>query len=161
MEAVPQMKKRSSLKMTSSFSQEQLEQLRSKYKRLSVNWDRSIDVKSLNLRHIKTVFEDDGGLSKQQNEDKLQMKMMFDNKRRNSVKNEFSLVREYLRSHDISEEEDDDDNDNDNARKIKENTLKNIEFGKQRDELFDNNNDSSFSNSDDDNDHDNVIKINK
>ena len=82
---------------------------------------------------------------------------MFDNKRRSSVKNEFNLVREYLRSHDISEEEDDDDNDN--ARKIKENTLKNIEFGKQRDELFDNNNDSSFSNSDDDND--NVIKINK
>ena len=158
MEAVPQMKKRSSLKMTSSFSQEQLEQLRNKYKRLSVNWDRSIDVKSLNLRHIKTVFEDDhDGLSKQQNEDKLQMKIMFDNKRRSSVKNEFNLVREYLRSHDISEEEDDDDN----ARKIKENTLKNIEFGKQRDELFDNNNDSSFSNSDDDNDNDNIIKINK
>ena len=154
MEAVPQMKKRSSLKMTSSINKEQLEQLRNKYKRLSVNWDRSIDFKSLNLRHIKTLFEDD--LSKQ-NEGKIQMKLLFDNKRRNSVKNEFSLVREYLRSHDISEEEDDDDN----ARKIKENTLNNIEFGKQRDELFDNNNDSSFSNSDDDNDNDNIIKINK
>ena len=151
MEAVPQMKKRSSLKMTSSINKEQLEQLRNKYKRLSVNWDRSIDFKSLTLRHIKTVFEDD--LSKQ-NEDKIQMKLVFDNKRRNSVKNEFSLVREYLRSHDISEEEDDDDN----ARKIKENTLKNIQFGKQREELF-NNEDSSFSNSDDDNDND--IKINE
>ena len=151
MEAVPQMKKRSSLKMTSSINKEQLEQLRNKYKRLSVNWDRSIDFKSLNLRHIKTLFEDD--LSKQ-NEGKIQMKLLFDNKRRNSVKNEFSLVREYLRSHDISEEEDDDDN----ARKIKENTLKNIQFGKQREELF-NNEDSSFSNSDDDND--NVIKINE
>ena len=151
MEAVPQMKKRSSLKMTSSINKEQLEQLRNKYKRLSVNWDRSIDFKSLNLRHIKTLFEDD--LSKQ-NEGKIQMKLLFDNKRRNSVKNEFSLVREYLRSHDISEEEDDDDN----ARKIKENTLKNIQFGKQREELF-NNEDSSFSNSDDDNDND--IKINE
>ena len=136
-----QMKKRSSLKMADSISKGELEQLQQRCKRLSVNWDKSINFKCLKLKSIKTSFEE---VSKGK-EDEMKMKL-FDEKRRNSIKKEFSLVREYLKNEHIEEEDDDDEN----ALTIKENTRKNVEFGKQKEDLSE-----SCSSSDIEDDEDN------
>ena len=142
--AKAQMKKRSSLKMTDSISKGQLEQLQQRCKRLSVNWDKSINFKCVKLKNIKTSFEE---VSKGK-EDEMKMKL-FDEKRRNSIKNEFSLVKEYLKNEHIEEEDDDED---ENALTIKENTRKNVEFGKQKEDLSDSCSSSDIEDDDDDDD---------
>lgn len=145
MDAMNQMKKRSSLKMRNVLTKEQLEQFSNQCKRLSVNWDKSINFKSLKMKRIQTSFEE---AKCQENECSLRMKM-FDEKRRNSDRNEFDLVRELLNNKSITEEEEDDEN----AIVIKENTQKNIEFGKQCEMLSDDEGDScSHSNDNDNND---------
>lgn len=142
--AKAQMKKRSSLKMADSISKGQLEQLQQRCKRLSVNWDKSINFKCVKLKSIKTSFEE---VSKGK-EDEMKMKL-FDEKRRNSIKNEFSLVKEYLKNEHIEEEDDDED---ENALTIKENTRKNVEFGKQKEDLSDSCSSSDIEDDDDDDD---------
>lgn len=142
--AKTQMKKRSSLKMADSISKGQLEQLQQRCKRLSVNWDKSINFKCVKLKSIKTSFEE---VSKGK-EDEMKMKL-FDEKRRNSIKNEFSLVKEYLKNEHIEEEDDDED---ENALTIKENTRKNVEFGKQKEDLSDSCSSSDIEDDDDDDD---------
>lgn len=133
------LKKRSSLKTADSISKGELEQLQQRCKRLSVNWDKSINFKSVKLKSIKTSFEEMGKKG-----DDMKAKL-FDEKRRDSIKNEFSLVRELMKNGNIDEEDEEDEN----AVTIKENTRKNVEFGKQREEFSD-----SCSNSDDNNDND-------
>ena len=129
-----QIKKRSSLKMNDSISKGELEQLQQRCKRLSVNWDKSINFKSLNMKNIKTSFDDNIAKG---NDDIMKLKL-FNEKRKNSIKNEFGLVREFLKSANIDEVDEEDEN----AITIKENTKKNIEFGKQREEFSDSDSDS-------------------
>ena len=52
--------KRSSLKMHNDI---QIEDLRSKYKRLSVNWDKSSNLKSIDFHHFKTFFQNEEQLN--------------------------------------------------------------------------------------------------
>ena len=109
-----QIKKRSSLKMNDSISKGELEQLQQRCKRLSVNWDKSINFKSLNMKNIKTSFDDNIAKG---NDDIMKLKL-FNEKRKNSIKNEFGLVREFLKSANIDEVDEEDEN----AITIKENT---------------------------------------
>lgn len=114
-------KKRSSLKMSNCLTPEELSQLQKRCKRLSVNWDASLNLKSIDLKNIKTSFEQANKASV----DKPPKKdAKFEEARKKSIKNEFTLVKEMMKEHKIDEEELTQD------KEISQNTLKNLEVGK-------------------------------
>ena len=93
--------KRSSLKNNSNLTPEEIEKLKSKSKRLSVNFNTSVnltnfDMAKKNVTIAKVSFE-------------AEKNNKFKENRRKSVKNEFTLVKEMLKNSDIQNEIEDDE----------------------------------------------------
>ena len=107
--------KRSSLKQRNPLDINDIMKYKNK-KRNSVSWN--MGVRSFNLDQIKANFEKEENSKK---DNKSQEK--FNEQRRKSIKNEFTLVKELmLKNKGIEEIEYDDE--------IKVNTERNVEFGK-------------------------------
>ena len=121
--------KRSSLKMSNPINIPGLTDLNSK-KRHSVSFKMGTH---FSIEKVKAKFENIDNLEKKENTEK---KKKFMENRRQSVKNEFSLVKDLLKKKNMDEIEESDEDE-----EIKQNTKKNIEQGKQ------NLNDSLSSNS--------------
>ena len=117
--------KRSSLKMHNDI---QIEDLRSKYKRLSVNWDKSLNLKSIEFHHFKTHFQNEEQHNISKDEFIVNKRANFEEKRKRSIKNEFIKVKEFLHKFN-SEDEDNEYKMIINKQLIDENTRKNIEIG--------------------------------
>ena len=88
--------KRSSLKNSSNLTPEEIEKLKAKSKRLSVKWNSSVNLTYLDLSQ-KKVTHDKVSFDSEKN------KKFLEN-RRQSVKNEFTLVKEMLKNTDIQNE---------------------------------------------------------
>lgn len=93
--------KRSSLKNNSNLTPEEIEKLKSKSKRLSVNFNTSVnltnfDMAKKNVTIAKVSFE-------------TEKNNKFKENRRKSVKNEFTLVKEMLKNSEIQNEIEDDE----------------------------------------------------
>ena len=116
-------KKRSSLKMSNCLTKEELKALQKRYKRLSVNWDSGI--KSIDLKTIKTSFE---RIDKEKVDKDVKAERKFEEARRKSIKNEFTLVKEMTKNKKIDDEELVQD------KETSENTKKNLEVGKSGDD---------------------------
>ena len=112
MEARP---KRSSLKQRNPLDINDIMKCKNK-KRNSVSWN--MGVRSFNLNQIKANFDNIEN-SKKDNESQEK----FNEKKKKSIKNEFTLVKEMMMKNKGIEEIEDDD-------EIKVNTERNIEFGK-------------------------------
>ena len=112
MEARP---KRSSLKQRNPLDINDIMKCKNK-KRNSVSWN--MGVRSFNLNQIKANFDNIEN-SKKDNESQEK----FNEQRRKSIKNEFTLVKEMMMKNKGIEEIEDDD-------EIKVNTERNIVFGK-------------------------------
>ena len=110
--------KRSSLKVSNQLNFKGLENLNIK-KRNSVSFNISTH---LYFDDVKTNFD-----NIQDTEENKEKREKFNEKRRESVKNEFSLVKELLKRNDNTIEEIEESDD----EEIKENTKKNIEQGKK------------------------------
>ena len=106
--------KRSSLKQRNPLDINDIMKYKNK-KRNSVSWN--MGARSFNLDKIKANFEES-------NKGKTEKNYKFDNKRRESIKNEFTLVKELFKNKAIEEIEIENDDE------IKVNTEKNVEFGK-------------------------------
>ena len=107
--------KRSSLKQRNPLDINDIMKYKNK-KRNSVSWN--MGVRSFNLNQIKANFDNIEN-SKKDNESQEK----FNEQRRKSIKNEFTLVKEMMMKNKGIEEIEDDD-------EIKVNTERNIEFGK-------------------------------
>jgi uncharacterized cupredoxin-like copper-binding protein len=93
--------KRSSLKNNSNLTPEEIEKLKSKSKRLSVNFNTSVNLTNFDMakKHVtiaKVSFE-------------AEKNNKFKENRRKSVKNEFTLVKEMLKNSEIQNEIEDDE----------------------------------------------------
>ena len=93
--------KRSSLKNNSNLTPEEIEKLKSKSKRLSVNFNTSVNLTNFDVskKHVtiaKVSFE-------------AEKNNKFKENRRKSVKNEFTLVKEMLKNSEIQNEIEDDE----------------------------------------------------
>ena len=110
--------KRSSLKISNQLNFKGLDNLNIK-KRNSVSFNISTH---LNFDNVKTQFD-----NIQDTEENKEKREKFNERRRESVKNEFSLVKELLKTKDNIIEEIEESED----EEIKENTKKNIEQGKK------------------------------
>ena len=106
--------KRSSLEQRNPLDINDIMKYKNK-KRNSVSWN--MGARSFNLDKIKANFEES-------NKGKTEKNYKFDNKRRESIKNEFTLVKEMFKNKAIEEIE------IENEDEIKVNTEKNVEFGK-------------------------------
>lgn len=118
-----QAKKRSSLRNSNYLTPEELAMLQKRNKRLSVNW--AINLKSIDLKTIKTSFEND---LKEKNDVSIKKDPKFEEVRKKSIKNEFTLVKEMLKNKQIDDEELTQDSE------ISQNTMKNVEVGKSVDD---------------------------
>ena len=85
--------KHSSLKMNNSLFDEELNKKKSK--RLSVNWN--VDLKNVNYQEMKISFEFDSGVKKTSSFGKEK----FKESRKQSVKNEFTKVKEMLKDYNL------------------------------------------------------------
>jgi cobalamin biosynthesis protein CobT len=92
--------KRSSLKNNSNLTPEEIEKLKAKSKRLSVKWNSSANLTYLDLSQKK--------VTNKVSCDSEKNKKFLEN-RRQSVKNEFTLVKEMLKNTDIQNELEDDE----------------------------------------------------
>ena len=108
--------KHSSLKMNNSLFDEELNKKKSK--RLSVNWN--VDLKNVNYQEMKISFEFDSGVKKTSSFGKEK----FKESRKQSVKNEFTKVKEMLKDYNLY-----DDLEEDKAETLK-NTKMNYKVGK-------------------------------
>ena len=108
--------KHSSLKMNNSLFDEELNKKKSK--RLSVNWN--VDVKNVNYQEMKISFDVDSGVKKTSSFGKEK----FKESRKQSVKNEFTKVKEMLKDYNLY-----DDLEEDKAETLK-NTKMNYKVGK-------------------------------
>ena len=106
--------KRSSLKQRNPLDINDIMKYKNK-KRNRVSWN--MGARSFNLDKIKANFEES-------NKGKTEKNYKFDNKRRESIKNEFTLVKEMFKNKAIEEIEIENDDE------IKVNTEKNVEFVK-------------------------------
>ena len=85
--------KHSSLKMNNSLFDE--EPNKKKSKRLSVNWN--VDLKNVNYQEMKISFDVDSGVKKTSSFGKEK----FKESRKQSVKNEFTKVKEMLKDYNL------------------------------------------------------------
>ena len=108
--------KHSSLKMDNSLLDEELNKKKSK--RLSVNWN--VDLKNVNYQEMKISFDVDSGVKKTSSFGKEK----FKESRKQSVKNEFTKVKEMLKDYNLY-----DDLEEDKAETLK-NTKMNYKVGK-------------------------------
>ena len=93
--------KRSSLKNNSNLTPEEIEKLKSKSKRLSVNFNTSVNLTNFDMSKQKVTIEKVSFEPEKNNK--------FKENRRKSVKNEFTLVKEMLKNSDIQNEIEDDE----------------------------------------------------
>ena len=110
-------KKRSSLKISNNNDKKLLN---IKSKRHSVSWGKS---NTFQFKQMKATFEETKDVEDIDKETELKRKK-FDEIRRKSVKDEFSLVKEKLKKAIIEEEDEEDTND-----ELKKNTDQNIKMG--------------------------------
>ena len=108
--------KHSSLKMNNSLFDE--EPNKKKSKRLSVNWN--VDLKNVNYQEMKISFDVDSSVKKTSSFGKEK----FKESRKQSVKNEFTKVKEMLKDYNLY-----DDLEEDKAETLK-NTKMNYKVGK-------------------------------
>ena len=108
--------KHSSLKMNNSLFDE--EPNKKKSKRLSVNWN--VDLKNVNYQEMKISFDVDSGVKKTSSFGKEK----FKESRKQSVKNEFTKVKEMLKDYNLY-----DDLEEEKAETLK-NTKMNYKVGK-------------------------------
>ena len=108
--------KHSSLKMNNSLFDEELNKKKSK--RLSVNWN--VDLKNVNYQEMKISFDVDSGVKKTSSFGKEK----FKESRKQSVKNEYTKVKEMLKDYNLY-----DDLEEDKAETLK-NTKMNYKVGK-------------------------------
>ena len=108
--------KHSSLKMNNSLFDEELNKKKSK--RLSVNWN--VDLKNVNYQEMKISFDVDSSVKKTSSFGKEK----FKESRKQSVKNEFTKVKEMLKDYNLY-----DDLEEDKAETLK-NTKMNYKVGK-------------------------------
>ena len=108
--------KHSSLKMNNSLFDEELNKKKSK--RLSVNWNG--DLKNVNYQEMKISFDVESGVKKTSSFGKEK----FKESRKQSVKNEFTKVKEMLKDYNLY-----DDLEEDKAETLK-NTKMNYKVGK-------------------------------
>ena len=85
--------KHSSLKMNNSLFDEELNKKKSK--RLSVNWN--VDLKNVNYQEMKISFDVDSGVKNTSSFGKEK----FKESRKQSVKNEFTKVKEMLKDYNL------------------------------------------------------------
>ena len=93
--------KRSSLKNNSNLTPEEIEKLKSKSKRLSVNFNTSVNLTNFDVSKKHVTIEKVSFEAEKNNK--------FKENRRKSVKNEFTLVKEMLKNSDIQNEIEDDE----------------------------------------------------
>ena len=93
--------KRSSQKNNSNLTPEEIEKLKSKSKRLSVNFNTSVNLTNFDMSKQKVTIEKVSFEPEKNNK--------FKENRRKSVKNEFTLVKEMLKNSDIQNEIEDDE----------------------------------------------------
>ena len=93
--------KRSSLKNNSNLTPEEIEKLKSKSKRLSVNFNTSVNLTNFDMSKQKVTIEKVSFEPEKNNK--------FKENRRKSVKNEFTLVKEMLKNSEIQNEIEDDE----------------------------------------------------
>jgi hypothetical protein len=93
--------KRSSLKNNSNLTPEEIEKLKSKSKRLSVNFNTSVNLTNFDMSKQKVTIEKVSFEPEKNNK--------FKENRRKSVKNEFTLVKEMLKNTEIQNEIEGDD----------------------------------------------------
>ena len=127
-------KKRSSLKISNNNDKKLLN---IKSKRHSVSWGKS---NTFQFKQMKATFEETKDVEDIDKETELKRKK-FDEIRRKSVKDEFSLVKEKLKKAIIEEEDEEDTND-----ELKKNTDQNIKMGHEAlnedEDMYSNNSDS-------------------
>ena len=127
-------KKRSSLKISNNNDKKLLN---IKSKRYSVSWGKS---NTFQFKQMKATFEETKDVEDIDKETELKRKK-FDEIRRKSVKDEFSLVKEKLKKAIIEEEDEEDTND-----ELKKNTDQNIKMGHEAlnedEDMYSNNSDS-------------------
>ena len=128
-------KKRSSLKISNNNDKKLLN---IKSKRHSVSWGKS---NTFQFKQMKATFEETKDVEDIDKETELKRKK-FDEIRRKSVKDEFSLVKEKLKKAIIEEEEDEEDTNDE----LKKNTDQNIKMGHEAlnedEDMYSNNSDS-------------------
>ena len=127
-------KKRSSLKISNNNDKKLLN---IKSKRHSVSWGKS---NTFQFKQMKATFEETKDVEDIDKETELKRKK-FDEIRRKSVKDEFSLVKEKLKKAIIEEKDEEDTND-----ELKKNTDQNIKMGHEAlnedEDMYSNNSDS-------------------
>ena len=120
----------SQLKETNKNNNEQQGEVRKQKKRLTVNWDKNIHVKTSEFQYIKASFQED--INNDQCEDdnnNNNASEHFEEQRKLNTKNEFGKVKELLHQYDNDNIEEDDEDKIMDRELINENTKKNIQIG--------------------------------
>ena len=112
---------------TNKNNNEQQGDVRKQKKRLTVNWDKNIHVKTSEFQYIKASFQEDIKNEQYEDDNNSNVSEHFEEQRKNSTKNEFRKVKELLNQYE-NVEEDDEDKIMDREL-INENTKKNIQIG--------------------------------
>ena len=120
----------SQLNETNKNNNEQQGEVRKQKKRLTVNWDKNIHVKTSEFQYIKASFQED--INNDQCEDdnnNNNASEHFEEQRKLNTKNEFRKVKELLHQYDNDNIEEDDEDKIMDRELINENTKKNIQIG--------------------------------
>ena len=112
---------------TNNNNNEQQGEGRKQKKRLTVNWDKNIHVKTSEFQYIKASFQEDIKNDQCEDNNNKNVSEHFEEQRKLNTKNEFLKVKELLHQYDnIEEDEEDKIMD---RELINENTKKNIQIG--------------------------------
>ena len=112
---------------TNKNNNEQQGEGRKQKKRLTVNWDQNIHIKTSEFQYIKASFQDEIKNEQCEGDKNNNVSEHFEEQRKMSTKNEFRKVKELLNQYDnIEEDEEDKIMD---RELINENTKKNIQIG--------------------------------
>ena len=119
----------SQLKETNKNNNEQQGEVRKQKKRLTVNWDKNIHVKTSEFQYIKASFQEDINTVQCEDDNNNNVSEHFEEQRKLNKKNEFSKVKELLHQYDNDNIEEDDEDKLMDRELINENTKKNIQIG--------------------------------
>ena len=113
--------KRSSLRNNNIMSPEELEVIKKKSKRHSVNWNGDVNLVNDTKKKLEISLTPIVNRNSEKNK--------FDEARRRSVHNEFTLVKEFLKKENF-EDSDDETISKEEIEKTEKNTKLNVEVGK-------------------------------
>jgi hypothetical protein len=113
--------KRSSLRNNNLMSPEELEVIKKKSKRHSVNWNGDVNLVNDTKKKLEISLTPIVNRNSEKNK--------FDEARRRSVHNEFTLVKEFLKKENF-EDSDDETISKEEIEKTEKNTKLNVEVGK-------------------------------